>query len=375
AVQAAFAPHREAPWRQPAKALELSEVEAHTLEVIARLGMAAPKLLGRLLEEPIAERLVRKRLSVLHDAGLVARSDVGLHGSRGGRPPHLYAIAPRGLEYLRARRAELAPDEESPSYLDKDRKLPAAGKGREVPHELAVQVALVALGQYGGTGTRLHWHTTRMPGGRWDVGMVHSERRDRALRLADLSPAVGLSVQGERLDAPPRLEPDLSVQLQGPVSAERAVIDLLLEVDRTRRGAYNASKFAGYDHFLGGWCLKTRRFGRERQSRPIVVFVADTPQAMLALLHAADAHMTLGFGARGRYDAAEFDYPGRAHTAFTCLPWLLAGQALALRLPQLPPEVRGSHTELRAERVALLPEEWWPRASSRVPGKPGRRER
>jgi hypothetical protein len=43
-----------------------------------------------------------------------------------------------------------------------------------------------------------------------------------------------------------------------------------------------------------------------------------------------------------------------------CLEWLLAGQAIALRLPALPPQVRGSETQMQAQRVALLPEPWWP---------------
>jgi len=138
------------------------------------------------------------------------------------------------------------------------------------------------------------------------------------------------------------------------------VIDLLLEVDRTGRGAYNAAKFAAYDQFLGGWCLRTRRFGRERKTRPIVVFVARRAKTVLTLLTRADPAMTLGFGSPGSYDPSTFEYPGRAHTAFTCMEWLLAGEPLALRLPALPPQVRGGDTELRPERVALLPEEWWP---------------
>jgi hypothetical protein len=132
---------------------------------------------------------------------------------------------------------------------------------------------------------------------------------------------------------------------------------------RTGRGSYNEGKFVGYDHFLGGWCLRTRRFGRERRTRPVVVFVAQTPDAMLRLLHGADAAMTLGFASPGSYDRGGFDYPGRGHTLFTCIEWLLAGQALGLRLPALPPDVRGSETAMRPEHVALLPEEWWPRRS------------
>lgn len=57
-----------------------------------------------------------------------------------------------------------------------------AGKGREVPHELAVQLTLVAPGQDGGTATRPHWHTTPMPGGRWDIGMVNADRDAAAAR-------------------------------------------------------------------------------------------------------------------------------------------------------------------------------------------------
>jgi len=153
------------------------------------------------------------------------------------------------------------------------------------------------------------------------------------------------------------------------VSGQRALIDLPIEVDRTGRGAYNASKLSAYDQFLGGWCLRTRHWGRERRTRPLVVFVAHSPKAMLALLHAADQAMTLGFG--GRYQPTQFEFPGRAHSAFTCLDWLLAGHAFALRLPSLPPPMRRRHTELRPDHVALLPEEWWPPATGSPQG-PGR---
>lgn len=364
AAASVLARHADATWRAQPAELALSEPDIHTLEVIARLRFAAPRLLCALLDEPPSERVLRERLARLHDAGLIARSDVAIEGRR-GRRPRLFAVAPRGLEYLRLRHRELRPDHEAPAYLQPSRQLPSSGKGGQVPHELAVQLVAVALRQYGGTATQLHWHTTRMPGGRWDIGMTHRDRRDRTLRLADLLPSPRVSAHGERLDAPPVLEPDLSLQLQGPVDGRRAVIDMLVEVDRTGRGAYNADKFTAYDHFLGGWCLRTRRFGQERRSRPLLLVVAATPKTLPALLHAADPAMTLGFAGRGHYDPSAFTYPGRAHTAFTCLEWLLAGQAVAFRLPPLPPQVRGTGTELRHERVALLPEDWRPRPGPR----------
>jgi hypothetical protein len=158
------------------------------------------------------------------------------------------------------------------------------------------------------------------------------------VRLADLIPAPGLIVHGEQLDAPPTLEPDLSIQLDGQAGGQRATIDLLVEVDRTGRGAYNAGKFAAYDHFLGGSCLRTRHRNKERRMRPVVVFVAHSPRAMLAVLHGADRAMRLAFGGRGRYESAQFEFPGRAHAAF--LP-RLAARRQGARAPAAAPAARG----------------------------------
>jgi hypothetical protein len=356
---AKLATHPDAAWRTPAAQLSLSDADAHTLETIARLKFAVPRLLGSLLEERPSERVLRERVARLHDAGLIARSDVSIEGRR-GRRPRLFTVAPRGLDYLRARHEELRPDGEPPTYLQPSRPLPQTGNGEEVPRELAIQLVLASLRQYGGPATQVHWHTTRMPGGRWDIGMIHRDRRDRGLRLADLLPAPGVGAHGEQMDAPVVLEPDLSLELQGPVGPRRGALDMLVEMGRNGKAARDTERFTAYDHFLGGWCLRTRRWGYERRGRPIVVFVALSPKLLFTLLRTADSAMTLGFSNAGRYDPAEFDYPGRAHVAFTCLEWLLGGQALALRLPALPPRVRGAETELRPERVALLPEEWWP---------------
>jgi hypothetical protein len=126
-----------------------------------------------------------------------------------------------------------------------------------------------------------------MPGGRWDVGMMHQDQRDRTLRPGDLLPATGYSVHGEQLDAPGTLKPDLSVQLQGTMDGERAVIDLLLDVDRTGRGAYNAAEYAAYDQFLGGCACGRAASARERRTRPLVSFVARRAEAIPTLLRAA----------------------------------------------------------------------------------------
>lgn len=227
------------------------------------------------------------------------------------------------------------------------------GKGQEVPHELAIQVALAALRQY---VECLSWRTSRMPGGRWDVGMIHGDG-GRELRGSDLLPSLDYHTRGERLGASPTVVPDLAVGLEGTVDGEAVTLDMLVEVDRTGRGAYNAKKFAAYDQFLGGWCKRTADF---KNGRPLVVFVADEARAIPALMAAADPVMTLGYAAPGVYDEKEFDYPGRGHTAFTCMQWLLAGYGHAMRLPDLPPRLRDHEDRMEPELVALLPEAWWP---------------
>jgi predicted transcriptional regulator len=349
-------PHTGAPWHTPVKDLQLSDVQVHTLAVIARLGLTAPPLLAQLLQDPVGKSTVHERLQQLHEAGLVARATIGVQG-RSGRPPVVYAIAPRGSELLRARLREVASNMNPPRYLGAGRRLPAPGRGENIPRELATQLALVALRQY---ETDLTWRTARMPGGHWDLRMARGGTPACGLSLADLVPVPGCSVFGAQFDAPTSVEPDLTVRMLGPVGDDdHAAIDLLVEVDPTGRSAANEQKFAAYDQFLGGWCMRTRRF--EDTGRPLVVFVARHSRGVDALLAAADRSMSLGFGAPGCYDRSSFDYPGRAQTAFTCVAWLLAGEGFALRLDRLPPEVRGSDTEMPwPERIALFPEAWCP---------------
>ena len=70
--------------------------------------------------------------------------------------------------------------------------------------------------------------------------------------------------------------------------------------------------------------------------------------------------MTVGVGTRG-HDRHAYQYYGRTHTAFTCIDWILAGHAYALRMAALPSERRDGASVIDAEAVALLPETWWPK--------------
>jgi hypothetical protein len=274
----------------------------------------------------------------------------------------VYAVSARGREWLRQEHQRLRPDQPPPDYLRADRNLPASGRGCTVPHTLAVQLVLGALRHYGATDVKAAWRTPAMPGGRLDVGMAHSDRRDKRIRLEDLTGRDGHTVTGDAMStAPGVVEPDAIVHMTGHVAGQRRSLTMLLEIDRTDRPAYNTDKLIAYDHFLAGWCQRTRTFAN---ARPLVVFVASSPRHALRLFARASEVMTVGLSTTG-HDRQAYQYHGRTHTVFTCIDWLLGGHAYALRMAPALPEGRDGAPIVDAEAVALLPEAWWPRARAR----------
>ena len=353
-----LAKHTDAAWQSDIASVTLGAQEQQILEVLARLPLSAAPVLAALINKPPKERRLRQLLREgLHNRGLISASALTLE-RRGGRPPTVYAVSARGREWLRLEHQKLRGDQPPPDYLRPDRNLPTPGRGSTVPHTLAVQLVIGALRQFGGTDVKTVWWTPMMPGGRLDVGMAHSDRRDKRIRLDDLIGRPGLTVVGDALSsASGVVEPDATVQMTGHVAGQRRSLKMLLEIDRTDDASYNTDKLIAYDHFLAGWCLRTRTFA---SARPLVVFVARSPRAALRLLARANEVMTVGLGISG-HDRQTFQYYGRTHTAFTCIDWLLAGQAYALRMAAVPPERREGMLLADAEAVALLPEAWWPR--------------
>ena len=356
-----LAKHADAAWQTDVSAVTLGAQEQQILEVLARLPLSAPAVLAALINKPPKERRLRQLLREgLHDRGLISASALTI-ARKGGRAPTVYAVSARGREWLRLEHEKLRADQPPPDCLRPDRNLPAPGRGSTVPHTLAVQLVIGALRQFGGTDVKTIWRTPMMPGGRLDVGMAHSDRRDKRIRLEDLTGRAGLTVIGDALSAAPGIvEPDVTVQMTGHVAGQRRSLTMLLEIDRTDRASYNTDKLIGYDHFLAGWCLRTRTF---RAARPLVVFVARSPRSALRLLSRANDVMTVGVGISG-HDRATYQYYGRTHTAFTCIDWILGGQAYALRMSGVPPERRDDALLIDAEAVALLPEAWWPKGST-----------
>ena len=358
-----LAKHTDAAWQTDITTVTLSAPEQQILEVLARLPLSAAPVLAALINKPPKERRLRQLLREgLHDRGLISASALTLE-RRGGRPPTVYAVSARGREWLRLEHQKLRGDQSPPDYLRPDRNLPAPGRGSTVPHTLAVQLVIGALRQFGGTDVKTVWWTPMMPGGRLDVGMAHSDRRDKRIRLEDLTGRPGLTVIGDALStASGVVEPDATVQMTGHVAGQRRSLKMLLEIDRTGDASYNTAKLIAYDHFLAGWCLRTRAFAT---ARPLVVFVARSPRAALRLLSRANDVMTVGLGISG-HDRQTYQYYGRTHTAFTCIDWILGGQAYALRVAPVPPDRQDDAIPIDAEAVALLPEAWWPKGPTSV---------
>jgi len=286
--------------------------------------------------------------------------------SSGGRPPLLYAVTDRGRHVLRIQHTKANARAAVPEHIAPSTKLPNKGQAQDgrqaVPHALGVQLLLAALRRYGGTAVNLTWLTPGMKAGKLYVSDVH--RKDNRVQMADLLPPgrQGLAVLNDVVGAAGTIVPDVSVQLAGDLAGETRSVDMLVELDRTNRPSYNEEKFIAYDHFLAGWCLRLERFGpRQRNARPLVVFVCETEKAARALLDRADALMNVGIGLSG-HDPETYQYFGRSHTAFTCLHWILSGQPYALTMPALPRVVRGQDMAWEPTVCALLPEAWWPRA-------------
>jgi hypothetical protein len=133
-------------------------------------------------------------------------------------------------------------------------------------------------------------------------------------------------------------------------------LDLFVELDRTRKPAKNAGKFAAYDAFLTAWSAATSRY-QSLGDRPLVVFVCqDEPQAR-AFCRAADAQFT-GRIISLRAPPDQWRYPGRERTYFCCERDVHERSLRAWRLPPLPPDIRaelGGEREPEPQPAELLP--------------------
>ena len=207
------------PWRTPIKQIELAEADAHTLEVIARLRARlarhphrAAGRAGAGARRPRPPRPPLRRRPDRAQRGRDRRPPRPAPAALRGRPararipaPAPQRPAPRpGPARLPERRAQAPRRRQGPRRAARARR--PADRRRAAPVRRP-RCTGTRRGCRAGAGTSA-WST------RIAATAPSGSRTSR--------PRPGLSVHGEQLDAPPTLEPDLSVQLQGPARRRSA---------------------------------------------------------------------------------------------------------------------------------------------------------
>jgi hypothetical protein len=185
--------------------------------------------------------------------------------------------------------------------------------------------------------------TPRYEEGRFRAPRVHTGRGYRAVELRDILLGRGADIAGIASDPfKYTIEPDLTIRLEvmGWLTGrtEDIEVDLLVEIDRTRKPTKNLDKFKRYDQFLTGWGLLHPRV-EQLGTRPIVIFTSPDEPSMIALMRAADELMTGRIGWTGDPEHAWY-YPGRDHALFTTETEIHHGSMHAWRLPELPRDLR-----------------------------------
>ncbi len=121
----------------------------------------------------------------------------------------------------------------------------------------------------------------------------------------------------------------------------------LIEFDRTRRVDKNFEKFRRYDTFLTWWWNRTPE--ALDLDPPYVIFVCQEEEQLRAFVRAADHELT-GHHWHASVAPEEYRFIGRERILF-CLEWHAhAGNFVARRVPEFPPDHRGREPNVRGVR-------------------------
>ena len=304
----------------------------YELEVIEALGESR-YLYGPQIERGVMRgtpaRTVRQRLGTMHERGWVKRWRVPT--GQGSWSSWVYLLTKEGFELGKRHRGERG------HRIHPERKWhePALNEvGRMAVHDLHVNAwreALAAIAgptlahSRGAGGARLYPPRRRRP----------RERHPRPIGPAEVAVGSNQRLEGfEELEEFRPVEPDLRLTLEVSIGTART-IDVLVELDRSRRGRYNEQKLAAYDALLAAWAMELDRYKRLGEP-PVVIFVCvDEPRAK-ALAYAADRIVIGGLTTLGR----GIERTGRLRMWFCAERDAHLGSLRAYRLPQNPPTRR-----------------------------------
>ncbi len=167
---------------------------------------------------------------------------------------------------------------------------------------------------------------------RLEVPTKYIERRFKPIGLEDVRSAMPgyLQVRDLRLKRFAPLVPDATVQLYFEDSDRE--VDLLVELDRTRRPVKNLDKLRRYDALITGWWRLHERL-QTMAEPPAVVFVCTDERQAMGLMDAADREVT-GCLVNPGTAPSSWRCPGRERMLFVAERDIHEGAGRAWMLPQ-----------------------------------------
>ena len=147
------------------------------------------------------------------------------------------------------------------------------------------------------------------------------------------SDAAGTKIEVERFET---VRPDAIVEIEASAGCG---VDVIVELDDRQASGAFVRKLERYDHFLAGWSLHARRYGRRLQAVPVVVFVCRDRARARECARSADAVLCACRAYAGEYPH-DWEYPGRRQVLFAAERDAHEGLLCAYGIPRLPPAVR-----------------------------------
>ncbi|HEY2283573.1 MAG TPA: replication-relaxation family protein [Solirubrobacteraceae bacterium] len=362
--------------------LDPEPLDLEILGLVAGMRHVLSSQIHRRFNPGRASTTTQRRLKRLSDAGLVQRFQ--FHRRDGGGVPMCYEITAAGLRLLhaydRARSLQVEdlrtlPGSHSTTARAGDERL--LRQARHDVHVVGWALALERVLDGPPVTIRGCWESILSPpprpgpDGRQALGpLALSLPGGRAPHEFMCTDATGTRIPVERFET---VRPDATIELparsvhmaigasahgsEGEVGRSCA-IDLLVELDDRPFTGRAAGKLERYDHLLAGWSVHTKRYGRRRGVRPLVVFVCRDRARARECTRRADAILTACRAYAGEYPA-DWEYPGREGVMFVAERDVYEGSLLGYRVPGLPPEVRVSVAagDPRARESAAQPGE------------------
>jgi hypothetical protein len=341
--------------RKPAatRAIEPEHLDMEMLALVAELRHVLTGQLHRRFNPGRSITTTQRRLKRLSDAALVERFQ--FHRRDGGGVPMCYVVTPAGLRVLSedSRSALVEPDglntvQTSTSHNGSTEATRRLRDARRDVHVAGWALALERLSASEGCALRgparsvlsppsvaverrLSPADLRLPGGRTPHDFLRTD-------------AAGEVVEVDHFET---LRPHAIVELPGVrersedehARAGRGAVDVLVEFDDRLPSRAPATKLERYDHFLTGWALHTRRYGRRLEAVPVVVFVCRDRTRARECARRADPLLRACRAYAGDYPF-DWDYRGRASILFAAERDVHEGLSCAYGVPRLPPEVR-----------------------------------